>query len=72
MSMLGTTAGAHRLWAHRSYKARLPLRILLGILQTMAFQVNQPSHFSVYEQQNPISEKSGLYMALYVQSVNVD
>lgn len=29
---------AHRLWAHRSYKARLPLRILLTIFNTMAFQ----------------------------------
>jgi len=35
---LGITAGAHRLWAHRSYKAKLPLRILLGIWNTIAFQ----------------------------------
>lgn len=35
---LGITAGAHRLWAHRSYKAKLPLRILLTIFNTMAFQ----------------------------------
>ncbi|KAK5650535.1 hypothetical protein RI129_001564 [Pyrocoelia pectoralis] len=34
----GITAGAHRLWAHRSYKAKLPLRIILMICQTMAFQ----------------------------------
>lgn len=34
----GITAGAHRLWAHRTYKAKLPLRILLAIFQTMAFQ----------------------------------
>lgn len=34
----GITAGAHRLWAHRTYKAKLPLRILLCIFQTMAFQ----------------------------------
>lgn len=40
MSGLGITAGCHRLWAHRSYKARLPLRIFLGFIQTMAFQVN--------------------------------
>jgi fatty-acid desaturase len=31
---LGTTAGAHRLWAHRTYKAKLPLRILLMVAQT--------------------------------------
>ncbi|XP_059047388.1 acyl-CoA Delta-9 desaturase-like [Achroia grisella] len=37
-SGLGITAGAHRLWAHKSYKARLPLRILLTICNTIAFQ----------------------------------
>ena len=31
-------AGAHRLWAHRSYKAKLPLRIFLAIFQTAAMQ----------------------------------
>lgn len=38
MSGLGITAGAHRLWSHRSYKAKLPLRILLLIFHTMTFQ----------------------------------
>ncbi|XP_026752155.2 acyl-CoA Delta-9 desaturase-like isoform X2 [Galleria mellonella] len=37
-SALGVTAGAHRLWAHRAYKARWPLRLFLAIMQTMAFQ----------------------------------
>ncbi|XP_015781772.1 stearoyl-CoA desaturase 5 [Tetranychus urticae] len=36
----GITAGAHRLWSHRSYKARLPLRIFLMIGQTIAGQNN--------------------------------
>ncbi|XP_034934930.1 acyl-CoA Delta(11) desaturase-like [Chelonus insularis] len=35
---VGITAGAHRLWAHRSYKAKWPMRFLLMILQTVAFQ----------------------------------
>lgn len=35
---LGITAGAHRLWAHRTYKAKMPLRILLAIFQTLAVQ----------------------------------
>jgi stearoyl-CoA desaturase (delta-9 desaturase) len=35
---IGVTAGAHRLWAHRTYKAKLPLRILLAIGQTIALQ----------------------------------
>lgn len=38
ISVLGITAGAHRLWAHRSYKAKLPLRILLTVFNTIAFQ----------------------------------
>ncbi|XP_061382401.1 acyl-CoA Delta-9 desaturase-like [Danaus plexippus] len=38
MSAMGVTAGAHRLWAHRAYKARWPLRIFLAVMQTMAFQ----------------------------------
>nr|ABX71813.1 acyl-CoA-delta9-4-desaturase [Dendrolimus punctatus] len=37
-SGLGITAGAHRLWAHKSYKVRLPLGILLTIFHTIAFQ----------------------------------
>lgn len=35
---MGITAGAHRLWSHKSYKAKLPLRALLMIFQTLAFQ----------------------------------
>nr|CBN81527.1 Stearoyl-CoA desaturase [Dicentrarchus labrax] len=38
ISALGITAGAHRLWSHRSYKASLPLRIFLGFANSMAFQ----------------------------------
>lgn len=37
-SGLGITAGAHRLWAHRSYKAKWPLRLILMIFNTLAFQ----------------------------------
>lgn len=36
----GITAGAHRLWAHRSYKASLPVRIWLGLMNTMANQAS--------------------------------
>ncbi|OQR76067.1 acyl-CoA Delta(11) desaturase-like [Tropilaelaps mercedesae] len=35
---LGVTAGAHRLWSHRSYKARLPLRIVLMLFNCLACQ----------------------------------
>lgn len=35
---MGVTAGAHRLWAHRAYEGKLPLRILLMIMQTTAIE----------------------------------
>ncbi|GBN90117.1 Acyl-CoA Delta(11) desaturase, partial [Araneus ventricosus] len=38
LAALGVTAGAHRLWSHRSYKARWPLRVFLCILNTIAAQ----------------------------------
>ncbi|XP_063635633.1 acyl-CoA Delta-9 desaturase-like [Cydia splendana] len=37
-SILGVTAGAHRLWSHRAYKAKWPLQLILMILQTSALQ----------------------------------
>ncbi|XP_069668650.1 acyl-CoA Delta-9 desaturase-like [Periplaneta americana] len=37
-SAVGVTGGAHRLWCHRAYKAKWPLRLILCILQTAAFQ----------------------------------
>lgn len=35
---IGITMGYHRLWSHRSYEAKLPLRIILAFLGTMGFQ----------------------------------
>lgn len=41
MSMMGTMAGVHRLWSHRAYKAKLPLRLLLTLFATLAAQVKK-------------------------------
>lgn len=38
LSLLSTTAGAHRLWSHQSYKARLPVRLFLMLCFTLAGQ----------------------------------
>ncbi|CAL1577355.1 unnamed protein product [Knipowitschia caucasica] len=38
ISGLGITAGAHRLWSHRTYKASFPLRVFLALANSMAFQ----------------------------------
>jgi fatty-acid desaturase len=43
LSVLGATAGAHRLWAHRTYTANIPLRVLLMICQTLLGQVSKHS-----------------------------
>lgn len=41
MSALGVTIGAHRLWSHRSFKAKWPLRYTLAnqALKTMLMEV---------------------------------
>ncbi|XP_048512417.1 acyl-CoA Delta(11) desaturase-like isoform X2 [Athalia rosae] len=33
---LGLTAGVHRLWTHRAYKAKIPLRIILMMMYSVA------------------------------------
>lgn len=38
LTEVGITAGAHRLWSHRSYKAKLPYRAFLAVLNSMAYQ----------------------------------
>lgn len=37
---IGVTAGVHRLWTHRAYKAKTPLRIILATLYYSAGQVS--------------------------------
>lgn len=37
-SGIGISVGSHRLWTHRAFKAKLPLRIFLAFLQTKAYQ----------------------------------
>ena len=38
---IGITAGVHRLWSHRSYRAKTPFRILLALMNSAALQVNR-------------------------------
>nr|XP_022906575.1 acyl-CoA Delta(11) desaturase-like [Onthophagus taurus]XP_022906576.1 acyl-CoA Delta(11) desaturase-like [Onthophagus taurus] len=38
VGIIGHTAGSHRLWSHRSYRANLPLRIILAILSMTCYQ----------------------------------
>lgn len=39
LGAMGVTAGAHRLWAHKAYKAKWQFRLILALFQAMAFQV---------------------------------
>lgn len=41
LGLLSLTAGAHRLWSHRSYKARWPLRLLLVNLNFLIYEVSK-------------------------------
>ncbi|XP_072943232.1 acyl-CoA Delta(11) desaturase-like [Epargyreus clarus] len=38
LAAIGVTAGAHRLWTHRAYKAKMPLQIILMVMNSLAFQ----------------------------------
>ena len=37
-SGLGVTAGAHRLWCHRTYKATTPIKVILMLFNCISFQ----------------------------------
>lgn len=38
LATFGITVGYHRLWSHKAFTARLPLRIVLGVLGSLGFQ----------------------------------
>lgn len=52
MGIYGTTVGAHRLWAHQTFKASKFLRFWLMIFQTMAGQVKAEEKFRVIQWRN--------------------
>lgn len=69
---LGITVGYHRLWAHRSFKARLPLQIVLAVVGGMALQnsiYNWAARHRVHHrhvddvERDPHSIKSGFWHA---------
>jgi stearoyl-CoA desaturase (delta-9 desaturase) len=38
LSLFGITAGVHRLWSHRAYKAKFPLRVFLAFCNSVSYQ----------------------------------
>jgi stearoyl-CoA desaturase (delta-9 desaturase) len=47
IGVVGVTAGAHRFWTHRSYKAKLPLRILLAAIYLITGMVKSKKGITV-------------------------
>lgn len=60
ISGLGITAGAHRLWAHKSYKAKWPLKVILIIFNTVAFQVRYLSNYLLKNFNTSLSDRNKL------------
>jgi stearoyl-CoA desaturase (delta-9 desaturase) len=69
LNLLGITAGAHRLWAHRSYEAHFLLRCFLAIIQLQSFQgsirwwseKHRVHHRFVDSELDPHSSRRGLW-----------
>ncbi|XP_070151665.1 (11Z)-hexadec-11-enoyl-CoA conjugase isoform X3 [Polyergus mexicanus] len=58
LGALGVTAGAHRFWAHRSYSAKLPLKILLSYLYCMAGQTHLTKWIRVHRTHHRYTDTS--------------
>ena len=58
-SGLSMSVGAHRLWAHRSFKARLPLKIFLAIFQAMTMNGSAFSYARDHRTHHKYSDTDG-------------
>jgi len=71
VSGLGVTAGAHRLWSHRSYKATAPLEALLMVMFSVADQgpirgwalTHTIHHRASDTEQDPHNRRAGFWHA---------
>jgi stearoyl-CoA desaturase (delta-9 desaturase) len=69
VSAIGITGGAHRLWSHKSYQAATPLRVLLMLMYTIAFQGSifhwardhRTHHRHVDKEEDPHDATQGLF-----------
>ncbi|XP_072753624.1 acyl-CoA Delta-9 desaturase [Anoplolepis gracilipes] len=55
---MGITAGAHRFWAHRSYSAKLPLKIMLTCFYCMAGQTHLTKWIRVHRTHHRYADTS--------------
>lgn len=71
ISFVAIMAGYHRLWSHRAYKARTPLRVYLALASTVAFQMSifqwardhRVHHKFSETTADPTNAKSGFFFA---------
>ncbi|HEY9722563.1 MAG TPA: fatty acid desaturase [Oscillatoriaceae cyanobacterium] len=59
LTMLGITAGFHRLFSHRSFQARAPLRYTLALLGTIGWQGSVLEWVAVHRQHHRFSDQPG-------------
>ncbi|OTF69060.1 Acyl-CoA desaturase-like protein, partial [Euroglyphus maynei] len=59
MSGIGTSAGSHRLWSHRAYKARWPLKLWLLIFQAMTMNGSALSYARDHRTHHKYSDTAG-------------
>ncbi|KAF7495147.1 Acyl-CoA desaturase [Sarcoptes scabiei] len=59
MSGLATSAGSHRLWSHRTYKARWPLKIWLLIFQSITMNGSALSYARDHRTHHKFSDTDG-------------
>ncbi|XP_058810731.1 acyl-CoA Delta-9 desaturase-like [Phymastichus coffea] len=57
--ILGITAGVHRLWSHRAYKAKWQLRVILTFFNTIAFQRSVLTWSKVHRLHHKYSDTDG-------------
>ncbi|XP_069699840.1 acyl-CoA Delta-9 desaturase [Periplaneta americana] len=77
LTVLSATAGAHRLWAHRSYKANESLRIFLMICHTMLGQctiydwvLDHRVHHKYFGTDiDPYNKKRGFFYAHFISNL---
>lgn len=59
LTMLGITAGFHRLFSHRSFRARAPLRYALALLGTSGWQGSVLEWVAIHRQHHRYSDQPG-------------
>jgi len=71
LSLFGITAGVHRMWSHRAYKGRFPLRVFLAMCNSMSYQNSvyewardhRVHHKYTETDADPVNSKNGFFFS---------